>query len=441
MTNRLDSKVELTWTNKDLRLITLDDPAAKPPYEWVATSDFRAAETRLFTEVVRVGDPTAPNLLIRGDALHALTALSKEGSGVPDLTHKVRLAYLDPPFNTGQAFDAYEDNLEKSIWLTMMRDRLRQIETLLDPMGSVWVHCDDSMGAHLRIVMDEVFGEAAFVATIVWQKRTTRENRKAIGSGHDYIHVFAPAGKAAWARVRNMLDSSGEGYANPDNHPRGPWRSVPMSAQAGHATESQFYEITTPTGVVLGPPKGRAWTYTHDRFLELVAAGRVYFPKGGDGRPRLRRFPDEDEGLVPMSWWPASEVGDNAEGKNEVLALFPDEDPFDTPKPERLMRRIIEIATNQGDWVLDCFAGSASTAAVAHKLGRRWITVEIVRTNVDRYDMTRLTKVVEGTDAGGITGAVGWEGGGGFALVEMAPSMFEVEDGIADGKAKWEVTA
>ena len=438
MTRNLDGKVELTWTNKAQRLISHEDPSTKPPYAWVRASDFRVAETRLLEEVAHVGDAAAESLLIRGDALHALTALGSDSAGGPNLTGKVRLAYLDPPFNTKQAFENYEDNLEKSVWLTMMRDRLRQIAPLLHPQGSVWVHCDDSMGAHLRVLMDEVFTPGAFVATVTWQKRTTRENRAAIGSGHDYLHVYAPMGKAAWAKVRNKLPSTGDGYANPDHHPRGPWRSIPMSAQAGHATANQFYEITTPTGEVLAPPKGRAWTYTKDKFDELVTAGRVYFPRGGDGRPRLRRWPDEDEGLVPMSWWPASEVGDNDEAKKEILALFPDEAAFDTPKPERLMRRIIEISTNEGDFVLDPFAGSASTAAVAHKLGRLWVTVEMSSTNVDRYCLPRLSKVVTGVNPGGITESVDWTGGGGFTVADIAPSMFAVEDGVTM-LAEWAV--
>lgn len=319
----------------------------------------------------------------------------------------------------------------------MMRDRLVvQVARLLAPDGSIWVHCDDSMMAHLRLLMNEVFLARNFVTTIVWQKRTSRENRKAVGSSHDYIIVYAPMGPAAWATVRNMLPTEGGGFANPDNHPRGPWRSIPLSAQAGHATAAQFYDITTPTGKVLPPPKGRAWTVTRERFEELVAADRVYFPRGGDGRPRLRRWPEEDTGLVPTSWWPADEVGTTDESKKEILALFPDAEPFDTPKPERLMRRIIEVATNRGDLVLDPFAGSATTAAVAHKLGRRWVTIEAAAANVERYGLPRLTRVVAGQDPGGITAAAGFEGGGGFRLLDVAPSMF-VEDAGSMAIADW----
>jgi len=426
---RPSGRLELTWTNKSLRLLATEDGS----YQWLAPGDFRIAEVRLLREVERVGQPGPDgpdNLLIRGDALNGLTSLLE----IPELRRryagKVQLAYLDPPFNRQQAFEHYPDALEHSVWLTMMRDRLKQIRALLAPTGSVWVHCDDSEQAYLKVLMDEVFLRPNFVATIVWQKRTSRENRKAIGSGHDYIICYAPAGAAAWAQVRNRLPSHGGGYANPDNDARGPWRSIPMSAQAGHATKAQFYDITTPTGKVLGPPRGRCWTVTQPRFEEFLAEGRVYFPRGGDGRPRLKRFPWEDEGLVPMTWWPAAEVGDNDEAKKEILALFPNVEPFDTPKPERLMRRIVEIATNLGDIVLDCFAGSGTTAAVAHKLGRRWLTIEMLPDVLDTFALPRLRQVVKGEDPGGITEAAGWQGGGGFRALEVGPSMFERVDGV-----------
>ena len=443
--------LELTWTNKHLRLI--ESAGGAYDYAWVEPSDYRFAEVRLLHEAAASGesvqsDRTRGNLLIRGDALHVLRSLTALPEYATEFVGKIKLAYLDPPFNTGKAFDHYQDTLEHSIWLTLMRDRLQQVERLLAPDGSVWVHCDDSEQAYLKVLMDEVFLRDRFVATVVWQKRTSRENRKAIGSGHDYIIVYAPAGAPGWARVRNLLPSDGRGYANPDNDPRGPWRSIPMSAQAGHATAGQFYEITTPTKAVVGPPRGRAWALTKPRFEEVLAQDRVYFPRGGDGRPRLKRFPWEDEGLAPMTWWPAAEVGTNDDAKKEILDLFPDiEQPFDTPKPERLMRRIIEIATNEGDIVLDPFAGSGTTAAVAQKLGRRWVTSELQSDTIERYALPRLTKVVAGADPGGITNDIDWTGGGGFAVLDVAPSMFSAEEGVvvladwATGGTLAEVTA
>lgn len=447
-------KVELTWTNKHDRLITLDPmpPEVRYPYRWVSPADHRFAEIRLLDPVAQIGVSDDANLLIRGDALHALAALGTVGAAPINLTGQVRLVYLDPPFNTGKTFETYEDNLEKSIWLTMMRDRLRQIQRLLRGDGSIWIHCDDSMMASLRIVMDEVFGPDNFIATIIWQKTKTRENRTIVSTNHDYIVVFA-VDKKTWGGSRNLLsfgDAQLARFENPDNDPRGPWASLPVHAKAGKGRRaSQFFTITLPSGRKLDPPPGRCWVYTEPRYLEFVADNRIYFGPTGDNAPRVKKFLSEkkEPGLVPTSMWLSDEVGGTQDAKEEIVALFPGVTPFDTPKPEALMERIIEIGSAPGEWVLDAFAGSATTAAVAHKLGRRWATVEMSRENVERYCLPRLTKVVEGSDPGGITDAVGWEGGGGFSLVDVAPSMFDELDGIvvladwAVGGALGEATA
>ena len=253
--------LELTWTNKRLRLI--ESHGGTYDYAWVEPSDYRVAEVRLLHEAVVVGDATErdrvhDNLLIRGDALYALRSLTSLPEYSAEYVGKVKLAYLDPPFNTGKAFEHYEDALEHSIWLTLMRDRLRQVERLLAPDGSVWVHCDDSEQAYLKVLMDEVFLRDRFVATVLWQRRYSRDNRPAIGAVHDYLIVFSPAG-SDWKKVRNRVErdaKSRKQYRNPNNDPRGPWRGIPLDAQAGHATAAQFYEITTPAGVVHSPPNG-----------------------------------------------------------------------------------------------------------------------------------------------------------------------------------------
>lgn len=430
MSSRYSGRLELTWTNKDKALLRQQDGS----YEWVSPSDYRVAEVRLLHDAGTFGETHSErqrardNLLIRGDSLNALTSLTRLPEFAKELAGKVKLIYIDPPFNTKQAFEQYDDNLEHSVWLTMMRDRLEQVQRFLAPDGSVWVHCDDYEQHRLRMVLDEVFGPASFVTTIVWQKRTSRDNRTAFSSQHDYIHVYARLG-VGWKTARNRLADGGD-YANPDNDPRGPWRSIPMTAQAGHATKAQFYEITTPTGVVHSPPRGRCWTYTKRRFEELVAEDRVYWPKGGDGKPRLKKFPWESDGLVPFTIWNASEVDDNDDAKKQILAMFPNEPPFDTPKPERLMERIIHIATNPGDIVLDFFAGSGTTAAVAHKMGRRWVAAEWERKTLETYTIPRLEKVISGGDPGGITEAVGWQGGGGFRVLDVAESMFAADEGV-----------
>ncbi len=339
---RYEGRLELTWTNKHERLLADADGS----YEWLSPTDYRVAEVRLLSDAGSVGDVggsrSATNLLITGDALYALTSLARLPELATEYAGKVRLAYLDPPFNTQQSFLQYDDALDHSVWLTMIRDRLDQIRALLHPeLGSVWVHCDDSEQHRLRCVLDEVFGPSSWVTTIVWQKRTSRDNRAAFSPSHDYIHVYAPAGPQKWKEHRNPL-AGGGGYSNPDSDPEGPWRSIPMSAQAGHATASQFYDVVTPTGLIQSPPKGRARTYARDRFEGFVAEGRVYWPRGGNGRPRLKRYQWEETGLVPFTLWPADEVGENSDAKKEILTLFPDHPAFATPKPERLLQRIVQ---------------------------------------------------------------------------------------------------
>jgi len=402
-------------------------------YEWVPASDYRVAETRLLHSVASVGEvgPDSAraddNLLIRGDALHGLTSLLDLPEFARTYAGKVRLCYIDPPFNTGQAFEHYDDALEHSVWLTMMRDRLLQIRRLLSPDGSVWVHCDDSEQHRLRCVLDEVLGGDAFVGTIVWQKRYSRDNRPAIGPVHDFIHVYAPLG-SDWKSRRNRLQrESAKQYRNPNNDPRGRWRPIPMTAQGFRA--NQMYDIVSPAGIVHVPPKGRCWSMVRDTFDELLAAGRIYFGQDGAGQPNVIRYLDEDEGLVPWTWWPHDEVGHTDEAKKEILERFPDAPAFGTPKPERLMQRVIHIASDPGDIVLDCFLGSGTTAAVAHKMGRRWVGMEWSAETVATYALPRLTAVAEGKDAGIVTEALEWEGGGGFRVLDVASSMFEDDAG------------
>jgi len=397
--------LELTWTNKHLCLLAEEDGA----YQWVPPSDYRVAEVRLLEEAGTVGktrsqrDRAKDNLLIRGDALNALTSLGELPEFALELVGKVRLAYIDPPFNTKQSFLHYDDNLEHSVWLTMMRDRLVQIKKLLAHQGSVWVHCDDSEQHRLRCVMDEVFGPQAFVATVIWQKRYSRENRAAIGAVHDYILVYSPAG-ADWRDHRNRTPrdaKTAHQYRNPNNDPRGPWRVIPMTAQGFR--KNQMYTITGPDGRAHHPPKGRCWGMLEERFEELRAAGKIHFGKTGTSAPGIIRYLDETDGLVPWTWWPSDEVGHTDESKKEMLKLFLREESFATPKPERLMARIVAIASNPDDIVLDCFLGSGTTAAVAHKMARRWIGIERSVETFDNYVIPRLTKVINGEDPGGIT--------------------------------------
>ncbi|MEV7757824.1 site-specific DNA-methyltransferase [Microbacterium sp. NPDC089180] len=398
-------RLSLTWSNKDQALVSDD----KGGYEWVDPADVRAAEVRILDEVERVGDvagTAADNLLIHGDSRDALRSLIKTPEYAEQYKGKVKLVYIDPPFNTKQAFEHYDDNLEHSVWLSMMRERLDLIDQLLAPDGSVWVHLDDAEMAYAKVLLDEIFGRRSFIATIVWQKRYSRENRVAIGAVQDYILVYARKG-SDWREVRNRIQRSGaKEYRNPNNDPRGPWRPIPLDVQGGHATASQFYDVMTPSGRVVRPANGRAWSVNAGVMQQLRDDGRLYFGLNGDGMPNTIRYLDEDQGLVPWTWWPHEEVGHTDESKKEIVGLFGDSSVFDTPKPERLMSRIIEIATKPGEIVVDAFAGSGTTAAVAHKLGRRWVTIERDADVLAKFTRPRLQKVVSGEDQGGILSTV-----------------------------------
>lgn len=419
-------RLELTWTNKHLRLLAEEDGS----YEWVNPSDHRIAEVRLLRDAGSVGEKGlrgSGNLLIRGDALHALLSLTHLSEFETSYARKVRLIYIDPPFNTQESFLQYDDALEHSVWLTMMRDRLQQARHLLAEDGSVWVHCDDSEMAYLKVLMDEVFGRQAWVSSIIWQKRTSRENRAAFSSMHDYLLVYAPMGAPAWRGRRNRLFDL-RNASNRDRDPRGPWTSAPMSAQGYRP--NQMYEITTPSGMLHKPPKGRCWSMVRESFEELLNDNRIYWPRNGAGRPRVKKFASEADGLVPFTIWTAAEVGENSDAKKHLMQMFPKQRAFATPKPESLMMRIVHIGSDPGDIILDFFGGSGTTAAVAQKMGRRWVTVERSEDTIATYALPRLQKVIRGEELGGVTGLVGWQGGGGFGVLDVAPSMFKEVDGV-----------
>ncbi len=344
---------------------------------------------------------------------------------------RAKLIYLDPPFNTGEAFTHYRDRYDVSDWLSLMWERLGAAAGMLDDEGSMWVHCDDRGQAYLRVMLDEIFGREAFVATIVWQRRYSRENRRAIGTVHDYIHVFSPLGHR-WKDVRNRLarDDPPNYWRNPDDDPNGSWISTSLVAQGGHGTNQQYYEIVTPSGRRVNPPPDSCWRVTQGRFEELLSEGKITFGSDGANVPRRKVYQFEAKGLTPWTWWTHREVGHNEEARREQRALFPDLSSFPTPKPERLLARIVEIATAPGDLVLDCYLGSATTAAVAHKLGRPWVGIECEPDLVRDYAVPRLRAVLDGED-GGISTDVGWKGGGSFELFRCLLDGAEARDSNA----------
>ncbi|SNB45449.1 site-specific DNA-methyltransferase [Geobacter sp. DSM 9736] len=399
----------LDWVNKTQAVGT----SVETPYHLL---QFQAA----------FGDAAADNLLIQGDNLKALKAL------LPFYRSQVKCIYIDPPYNTQSAFTHYDDKLEHSQWLSMMYPRLVLLRDLLAEDGSIWVSIDDREAHYLKVMMDEIFGRGAFIASNVWQKRYSRENRESIGDVHEYIMVYAKSpDRFKSARNRVPLDEAqAKIYRNPDNpketDPTKRWRGLPMTAQGYRP--NQMYTITAPNGKTHVPPEGRCWSTIESEFLKLKDAGRIYWGKDGNAQPSVIRYLSEVEGLVPWTWWPHDDVGHTDESKKECNLLFGADVSFGTPKPERLLQRILHIAPNPGDLVLDSFLGSGTTAAVAHKMGRRWIGVEMGEHAVS-HCMPRLEKVIAG-EQGGISKAIDWQGGGGFGFHTLGEPVFDADGGI-----------
>jgi adenine-specific DNA-methyltransferase len=312
---------------------------------------------------------------------------------------EVKLAYLDPPFNAQQSFLQYDDALEHSVWLTMMRDRLQQIRELLAPDGSVWVHVDDSEQAYLRVMMDELFGRQNFIATVVWQKvHAPKSSAKDFSSDHDYLLVYAQDAEQ-WARnALPRTEWTNREFWNPDDDERGLWRRSDLPASKPYRDGQ--YEVTGPTGETFVPRTGRYWGVSRATFEELREGNRLWWGKTGASFPFRKRSLSEVGDLTPTTVWLHEQVGNNREAKQEVTKLFGRDAIFATPKPERLLERVIAIGSDPGDLVLDCFLGSGTTAAVAHKMGRRWIGVERSQDTLDRFVIPRLTKVCAGEDPG-----------------------------------------
>lgn len=406
-------KLELTWIGKHKRpkleaRILLEDP------------------DKSYHAKVRSEAAAFDNRLIFGDNLLALKALEQEFTG------KVKCVFIDPPYNTGSAFAHYDDGLEHSIWLGLMRDRLEIIKRLLSDDGSLWITIDDNEAHYLKVLCDEIFGRGNFVANVIWQKKSSPSNdAKWISDNHDHIIVFAK-NKDLWRPVKlERSEAQNAIYKNSDEfdgvdengnfYGRGPWFAGDMTVKT--ISENALYEITTPSGRVVKPADGRAWVYSKEKFDELCRDNRITFGKNGNNKPCIKRFLTEVEEskIVPKSVWLYEEVGENRNARQEVKK-FNLVDPFSTPKPEKLLERIIHLATNRGDLVLDSFAGSGTTGAVAHKMGRRWIMVELGE-HCHTHIIPRLQKVIDGEDQGGISKAVNWQGGGGFRYFRLAPTL------------------
>ncbi|QTH60509.1 site-specific DNA-methyltransferase [Corynebacterium hindlerae] len=469
-------KLELTWFNKDQALIPQE--RGRYGYTWVDPHDPRYCQTHYLIEGETVTgeqapkqdgtqyseradlEPTTDNLLINGESGDVLEALTRVPKLAEKYVGKVKCIYIDPPFNTAQTFANYEDNLEHSVWLTMMRDRLLHMKKLLSEDGSIWVHLDDVENHRMRLLMDEVFGAGNFVAEVVWEKTySPRNDSKGIPAVTDTILVYRKSNQFSPNRLPRTAEMNNI-YKNPDNDPRGAWTSDNPCAPGAATHLGMIYGIQHPiTGEMVYPTPGTCWRYSQNKMKEIFSgwgpyelgeitpdeiaqqqkvAGtsatartdvpplvykdwnidqgakaweiyengpwpQFYPTRGGLGGFRRKSWLKDAPGRTPTNLLQHVAVGHTDAAAKEIRALFPGQSPFATPKPERLLERVIHIATNPGDIVLDVFAGSGTTAAVAHKMGRRWVTCELLEDTFNRFTVPRLTKVVRGEDMGGIT--------------------------------------
>jgi adenine-specific DNA-methyltransferase len=356
-----------------------------------------------------VGKRGTRNMIIQGENIEVLKAIA------PLLSGQVRCIYIDPPYNNRERYTHYSDHLSHQVWLESITLRLEYLAELLSEDGSLWISIDDREVHYLKVAADEILRRENFMTTIIWEQRTSRENRRAFSNNHEYLLVYA-RNPSLFRETRNRLDFTSEArsrYKNPDNDPRGPWQSVSANVQDGHGTPEQFYEVISPSGRRHVPPKGRCWVYNRERMQEEIRKNNVWFGNGANGVPRLKVFlRNAREGLTPHTLWTASEVGTSRSAKKHLLHIFPNETVFDTPKPEELIYRILSIATRPGDLVLDAYLGSGTTAAVAHKMGRRYIGIER-GDHAITHCANRLRLVIDG-EGGGVSKVVGWKGGGGF---------------------------
>lgn len=389
-------KLELCWPGKDIEVkpeprVLIEDPEKS------------------------YGEADTENMLIHADNLLALKALEQNFSS------KIKCIYIDPPYNTGNAFEHYDDGLEHSTWLNLLKPRLESLYKLLSDEGSIWISIDDDESHYLKVFCDEIFGRKNFITNVIWEKKYSPQNdAKWLSDSHDHILVYAK-NKEVWRpNLLPRTDEMDKRYKNPDNDPRGVWKPADFSVKTYSANSD--YPITLPSGRVVNPPQSRCWVTSEERFKELVEDNRIWFGKSGNNVPSLKKFLTEvKQGSVSKTIWFRTEVGDNQEAKKEVKS-FESENVFTTPKPERLIQRVIQLATKESDFVLDSFLGSGTTSAVAHKMGRKWIGIELGN-HANTHCLPRLMKVCDGTDQGGISKTQKWKGGGGFKFYNLAPSL------------------
>jgi adenine-specific DNA-methyltransferase len=430
------SRLTLSWVGKDQALILTPGGG----YQWVSRDDPRFTEVRLLRGTGSVGEHEpgqAGNLLIRGDSYDAARALGRIPEYAAEYRGKVMQIYIDPPFNTGQAFTAFEDALEHSVWLTMMRDRFRVLHDLLAPQGTIWVHLDAGEAHRCRCLMDDEFGPDNYLATVVWRRTGMKGiTRKTMAATHEQILVYGASASArlrpAWIPLDKAYRDSrfsredDRGHYKPENLTAGhhrphlpsgqPWREYDPGARRRCWAVPRF--LLSEIGLSDAAIKGMS---PQEKLDVLAETGYICWPGTAGGLPQYKNY------LHRRSKGRA--VGDLWTDINAVNPRAAERRRFPTQKPEALLQRIVSMGSGPGDIVLDCFAGSGTTAAVAHKMGRRWVAVELSPDVISKHAIPRLAEVAEGTDPGGITAAEGWKGGGGFRVAEVAESILEAHGG------------
>ena len=384
---------------------------------WIGKGNEPKLEPRILIEnpEYSYGDPHTENMLIHGDNLLALKALEQDYAG------KVKCICIDPPYNTGSAFEHYDDGIEHSLWLDLMCIRLKLLHKLMSNDGTIWIAIDDNEVHYLKVLCDEIFGRQNFVTGIAWRSADSSNNdSKKFSIDHNSILVYSK--NSDWLSYQlERNDASNGHYKNPDNDPKGPW--FPGNLSSPNPRQNLRYELITPNGNIIKPP-ANGWRWSKDRMDEMIESKEIVFTNN-ETKVLKKTYLCNQKGLAPSSiWFDIDDTGHNRQAKYELMKLFPDTptaELFKTPKPEKLILKILKIATKENDVILDSFLGSGTTAAVAHKMGRKWIGVELGE-HAKSYCYPRLKQVVDG-EQGGISKAVNWKGGGGFKFYTLAPSL------------------
>ena len=428
-------RLQLLWPGKDEFLLSPKDETGKPV--WVPRTHPAASEVRLVDWTGSCGavddaNPASDNLLFTGDSLDVLRVLAEHPEFRREYRQQVRCVYIDPPFNTGQTFEHYDDWLEHSTWLSFMRDRLLLIKDLLAPEGTVWLHLDSAEVHRARCLLDEVLGAGNFLGTVIWQRTSAKSlAKRTMGTMHESLLVYGASERASLKTlyVAPTDEYVAKRYTQSDTRGRYDTGDLTASSHRPHLDSGKPWRGFDPSSI------GRCWAVPRAPLMEagltdadlarltmrekldaLDAAGLVHWPAGG-GFPRIKRHLENVKGRA---------VGDLWTDINVINSQAGERTGFSTQKPEALLQRVLGMATEPGDVVLDCFAGSGTTAAVATKMSRRWVTSELLPETVGKFVAPRLARAVEGADSTGITQTTGWTGGGGYRCLTVGPSMYEV---------------